>query len=191
MAHRHNIVSANERNSRKIDFFHTIRPIYFFSRVAGLMPFSLVRRANGEVRDIRVGAFDCLWFLVSIFLYLWLAFMCYQNVQLRKDANKSYIMILVSNVRVIFGLMVGVIAIGMDMYNRSRFIDIFKRFTVFDTEVNTSIFFFETKFVHRLYVWSCRKNQNAALSLCQCRLIYTCACECIHVHQSVCETVVV
>lgn len=119
----------------KIDFAYSFRPNYLFSRIFGLMPFSIAYDSS-RVQVPRVGALDGCWFVISICLYILLAVIAYQNIILPKDSH-SYLTILGDSATLILGLIIGALMIGMDMYNRFKIIGIWQMFKTFDEEVNT------------------------------------------------------
>lgn len=83
--------------SKKINFAYSLLPIYYFSRAIGLLPFSIIRDANGKVQKTRVSAFDFFWFVTSICLYLFLASFCYRTMETPKNPNESLILIIGDN----------------------------------------------------------------------------------------------
>lgn len=124
---------------KKCDFFYTLQPIYLFSRVFGSMPFSLNRNLKGEIQGARISVFDFSWFAISMSFYLSMLYIYLQDVQLPRDSNESYILILGDKIRQIVGLIVAVFIICMDMLNRYRIVEIFHKFMSFDVEVNIII----------------------------------------------------
>lgn len=116
-------------------FAYSFRPIHYFSRAFGLLPFSVALDSNGNIQKARVSLFDALWFVISISLYLIMAFICYQNIKLPQDQNVSYILATGDAMFLIAGLIYGAIIITIDMFNRFRIIDILRMFTAFDSEV--------------------------------------------------------
>lgn len=132
------VVKKNSR-SRAINFSTSLLPAYFFSRVIGLIPFSIVRDSNGDAHTARINLFDLLWFIFSILLYLFLAFYRYSYMDIPQDASKSYILVIGDSLLLIFGIIYGALMIVMDMFNRNRLVDILKKFTIFDKEVNLLI----------------------------------------------------
>lgn len=121
--------------SKKTNFLHVVRTILIFSRIFGLLPFSIILDSNGKVRRARVNIFDFLWFLISICIYLLIAYCYYQNTIPPKPHSKSYILIGLSYVRLITGLIFGAAIIVVDMLNRSKLISMFKKIMFFDIEV--------------------------------------------------------
>lgn len=123
-------------HSRKINFSLTMMPAYFFSRVIGLLPFSIVRNSNGEPQAARVNVFDFLWLIISMSLFLLMAFYIYSDVEIPPGSSDSYVLIVGDSAFIIFGMIYGALIIAMDMFNRNRLVDLLKKFIDFDNEVN-------------------------------------------------------
>lgn len=120
---------------KQIDYVYSFRPIIHLSRIFGLMPFSITYNFDDKTHEIRVEIFDCIWFVISICLYISLAIFQYDNIILPKNTNSSYLMILGDYVILIMGLIVGAMTIGADMYNRYKILNILEMFNTFDKEV--------------------------------------------------------
>ena len=129
-------LAQNKKNpSKKYNLIYGLLPVYFFSRAIGLLPFSIVCNSTGKVQCARVRAFDFIWFVFSIGLYISMALFIYQAMVIPKDPNESVILIIGDNLLLISGLASAVIFILIDMFNRNRLVGILKNLTVFDDEV--------------------------------------------------------
>lgn len=126
---------SKKNPSKKYNFIYGLLPVYFFSRAIGLLPFSIVCNSNGKVQCARVRAFDFIWFIFSIGIYIFMAAFIYQSMEIPKDPNESVILIIGDNLLLISGFVSGVIFILIDMFNRNRLVGILKNLTVFDDEV--------------------------------------------------------
>lgn len=83
----------------KICFSYGFRPIYYFSRVIGLMPYSMVYNLNGEIQDHRIYIRDGLWLVTSISLYISVILHVFRDMKLPQDPNSTlYIFILGNNI---------------------------------------------------------------------------------------------
>lgn len=123
-------------HSKRLDFAFIYRPVYYCSRIFGLMPFSIDYDSNGAVRGPRVRTLDCLWFITAICLYIYFAIKSYRSIILPKKHDSSvYLIILSDYLLLILGLLVGAIIICMDMYNRFKIVEIMELFNTFDREV--------------------------------------------------------
>ena len=72
-------ISNNKTNkikpqAKKLNFMDSFRPVYYFSRIFGLLPFSFIYDSNGDVQKTKITKFDGLWFLISMFVYVLMSF---------------------------------------------------------------------------------------------------------------------
>lgn len=129
--------SKKTKSPNKRDGVNCLRPIYYFSRILGLLSFSIIRDMNGEIQNIRVHLFDLLWFMVSICVFLILIIMACISVDLPQKTNSTRLLIFGQRVHSILVLINAAIMIIMDMCNRFRILNIVQKFTTFDKEVST------------------------------------------------------
>lgn len=135
---------------KNIDYVYNIMPIHIISRIFGLVPFGIARSPNGEVEGARVNKFDILWFVVSILLYLFLAYSYIDTNELQFSSNESFILTAGDNVLIALGLVSAAVVIVMDMYNRSRIVEILKQFILFDKRVSLLKKPFSFKILHEI-----------------------------------------
>lgn len=121
--------------STKEGFSYSLKPIYFFSRAFGLLPFSVISNSKGEIQKAQVKVFDLVWFAISICVYLYCAQFYGSNLEIQDEQNDSYILDLGDSLILIIDLVAGAVTVALDMRNRSRFIDILKNLTSFDKKV--------------------------------------------------------
>lgn len=119
----------------KLNFEYCLRPIYFISRASGLLPFSIARDSNGTICAPRINTFDFLFFIVSISWYLFLTFASFRDIQFWPSLNKSHVLTVSNYSLLIMGLIFGALTITMDISNRTRLVDILKKFIIFDQNV--------------------------------------------------------
>lgn len=133
-----NRIKPNKNSSRSVhlNFMHSFRPIYYVSRCFGLMPFSIVSDLNGMALNPNVCAVDILWFITSISLYTILTVITYKNMGFAKAASVPFVLIFADDMILAIGLINAIILIILDMYNRSKLVDILKMFQIFDAEVS-------------------------------------------------------
>lgn len=126
-------------NSRKFNFFYSFRPIYYFARTFGFMPFTLVFNSNGSIQGPNVRIFDILWFIIAIAIYILSAIVVLQNTELAEIGSNIESAILKNTdfVLLVFMLFFGALIIVMDMYNRFKIFTIIKSINTFDEEVCT------------------------------------------------------
>lgn len=123
-------------NSKKLHFEYTFRPIYYISRVFGQMPFSFVRDSNGEIQVSKVGILDGIWCIVSILMYSGMAYSVYCSIEIPQDPSvNSSTLLKGDNLSILIEFILCLFMIGVDMFNRSKLVNILKDFTIFDEQV--------------------------------------------------------
>lgn len=126
-----------ENHSKELYFAHSSRPIYYISRMFGLMPFSVIYDLDGKAQEPRVSVLDILWFMISICLYMTLSFLTYQNIGDPKFPNIPLVLVFSDDIILLAGLAFGAAIAVMDFWNRSKFVEILKIFHTFDEEVKS------------------------------------------------------
>lgn len=123
---------------KKLDFAYSFEPIYYFSRLFGLMPFKIVRNTNGEIQiSPKVNRLDRLWFVVSICLYLYLVHILGQYIMFAKNMTRQQAILFIGDqLRLIFCLFFATLAIGADMRNRFKLVAILKKIIIIDKDVS-------------------------------------------------------
>lgn len=124
----------------KLNFEYCIRPIYYISRVSGLLPFSIARNSSGDIHAPQIKTFDFIFFIISIFWYLFLTFTSYRDIQHWPSLNKSHVLTVSNYSLLIVSLIFGALTITMDCWNRTRLVDIIKEFISFDQNVHYFVF---------------------------------------------------
>lgn len=129
--------SSLNLHPKKLDFVHSFEPIYYFSRFFGLMPFKIVRNTDGELLMPKVSRLDRLWFVVSICLYLYLVYILGQYIVLAKYMTRQQSILFIGDqLRLIFCLIFATVAIGTDMCNRFKLVDLLKKIVIIDKDVS-------------------------------------------------------
>ena len=122
---------------KKRDFAYSFLPIYYFSRLFGLMPYSIVYDSIGEIQTPRVRTIDGIWFIISICIYVLAAFTNFQSITSPKEMTMvSDALYFGHYMLLIEGLLVSAVSIGFDMHNRYKLVTILKAFICFDKEVS-------------------------------------------------------
>lgn len=121
---------------KKLNFAYSFLPVYYFSRVLGLMPYSFSWDSEGELQAPQVNLVDGIWFLLSICIYVLAAFTNFQTIILPKEMKIESALYFGHYALLIQGLVICAISIGMDMFNRNKLVAILKAFIEFDKEVN-------------------------------------------------------
>lgn len=125
---------SKNMKSEKVDFAYCFRPIYYFTRVWGMMPFSFTRDSNGELRGSKITKRDMLWLIVSIPVYLSVGLLNNFNLKILEDVKAT--MILGDHIVLVVNLLFGIFMIIMDLWNRYKIVNILIMFIIFDKEVS-------------------------------------------------------
>lgn len=107
---------------------HSFQLVYYFSRFAGLWPFTIAYDSNGSIKGARVHLFDILWFLVSISLYFESLYYAFDDMNSSHKSVTMYISHLPS-------LLFGPVGIVLNMFNRRSLANILNQFIIFDNKV--------------------------------------------------------
>lgn len=122
--------------SENHNFEYAVRPIYYFSRLFGLLSFSVVRNSIGEIHKPRVRIIDGLFFVIAICWYLALAYASSGNVTIMlENPRVSFILVFGDHLLLASGLIFGALCITMDMFNCTRLVEMLKKFNIFDRNV--------------------------------------------------------
>lgn len=125
----HDETNANVAQSKTFNFMDSFRPVYYVSRIFGLMPFSIICDINGEIQQSKITKFDGLWFVFSMCFHSLMAFFVQGFIETKLNYLLGYVF-------EIFGITYCVLSLAFNMYNRSKFIDIIREITAFDIEVS-------------------------------------------------------
>lgn len=134
-------ISFKKANAIRIDFAHSFRPIYYFSRVYGLMPFTISYNARGSINGLEVKLSDLLWFIATFTLNVTLALMISKDSLYLQDLNvMSNILSGGEYFLEIYCMIFNLLLIGMDMWMRTKLMEILQGITTFDEKVSQSSF---------------------------------------------------
>lgn len=132
----------------KIGVLQSFRPVYYFSRIFGLMPFSIACDTRRDIQKPQINVLDGVWFVCSMLIYISMAIISYKNMKLPQDTNKSsFILVLGDYLLLYVGLIYGALIILFDMLNRYKLVGILNKYITFDNEV--SLEFCQTHFPSR------------------------------------------
>lgn len=124
----HPSVGGNQAQEEKFNFAYSFRPVYYISRLFGLMSFSIIYDENGEVQKCAVTKFDAIWFVISLSMYFLMGFL----LQHYAISTAAFAM---GNIFGLLNFVFSFFAIVINMCNRCKVIEILKNITIFDEEV--------------------------------------------------------
>lgn len=138
--------SNNKHVRLKQTMFAGFRPLFCFSRITGLMPFSIVCNSNGEVQSCKVKVVDVVWFVISIcvciLLAIWNSYCLYSNI-----SHHSPAMIVLNATGPILSILCftfSALFYAINMWNRQKFLGILQNLERFDKEVSFNILYIES-----------------------------------------------
>lgn len=131
--------ASETADSAQLNFAHSFKSIYYFSRIFGFKPFTIVFDSNGKIQTARIRVLDAVWLVITIGLYLSSALHFMIIASHHTFPAKSAI--LVNCTRSIYMLrkLFNVLSIVMDMYNRYQMIEIVKKINTFDEKASIKL----------------------------------------------------
>lgn len=125
-------------HSRMPNFVEIFRPIYYFARFSGQLPFSIVRNPNGESFQPRVYKRDALWFVITLGIYAAVIIRTGYALTFEIDSNKTEYVLFMGNALLhIMTMTFGILKVIQDMCSRHKFVDMLNEFARFDQEVSS------------------------------------------------------
>lgn len=125
---------AQTNRQNALTFFQCIQPVYYVSRVFGFTPFSFKFDSNAVITGYEVKPLDLIWFVISFFNYLFMAFIAWNTIS-TPTLEVSIILVYGNNLLVIVGLIFGAFSVAFDMFNRQRLVNLMKNSITFDKKV--------------------------------------------------------
>lgn len=121
---------------RKVNFYDAIRPAFIVSRIFGLLPYTIHFDSNGDIERATVGAFNAIYFACSIAVILLFSYSLqaafYSKIPFSQDSAILYI---ADRLFGIYGFVMWLLFVVLDMLNRNRLTKIFKKVIAFDDNV--------------------------------------------------------
>ena len=137
--HHRSQANTKTKLSKKYNFMYSFRPVYYFSRVYGLMPFTITFNSRGKIRGFEVGPFDILWFILTIVINLTLALLISKDTEFLRDTRSGSIILVGGDYSInIFSMIFNAVLIVTDMCLRHKLVDILKKINTFDEKVSRS-----------------------------------------------------
>lgn len=126
---------------KKFNFEHVFRPVYYFLRFSGQWSFSIFHDSNGTIQKACIGFSDALWTILLVCAYSAIVFSSYKKLMKGQEIFENRQRFVAENIFQIGSLVSGVFGIVLNVINRNKLVDIFKKFNTFDNEVSTRSLF--------------------------------------------------
>lgn len=128
----------NQKHVEHIHFARVFRPIHYFARAFGLMPFSIrLSDTQKEHFKPRISKFDGLWFVISVCFYATMAAHAFNGrTFLPHESSDLNVIGLGNHLLRSMILVFGIFALFFDMHNRYKLVNILNDFTHFDQEAS-------------------------------------------------------
>lgn len=120
-------------SSSKLSFEHAFRPVYNFTRIFGLWPFSFIQDSHGSIQRTRIKFLDILRSILKIILDLTLIFITYRTLTQETYLNDAHLAML--NIYKISSLLTGIFGIAFHLIIRNELLGILVKFNTFENEV--------------------------------------------------------
>lgn len=122
---------------------HSFRPIYYFNRVYGFLPFTIIYNSRGTVHGHAVETHDILWLGISITINLMLAFLISKDTEFLQDSKDGSIILVGGDYLAhIFTMIFDTILIGTDLCIRYKLVNVLKKINNFDEKVSQFFYIF-------------------------------------------------
>lgn len=141
MNNQHQMAVKRDYSEKLRNIVYSYQPIYYVSRIFGLLPFSLTYESSGEIKMPKITKFDGIWFVISIAIYLVFPKVILLSIDIQTSPSVP-ILILGHKLLLIVGLIYAAIIICENMCSRFKFVKILKIFTAFDNEASQELWFF-------------------------------------------------
>lgn len=135
--HRRTETITTKRLPKKLNFMYSFRPVYYYSRVCGFMPFTITYKSCGAIHGLKVERLDILWFGVSILINVTLAFMISKDTEyLHETKNGSIILMGGDYLLQVSSMIFDAVFICTDLCIRYKMVDILRKINTFDEQVS-------------------------------------------------------
>lgn len=131
---------SSSPTSKKLDFVYSFQPIYYFSRIFGFIPYSIIFHSNGAIQTARIKVTDVLWSMLFVSLNLLFAIQFILFFGREGFLDESITLTYDTKSIVFLRKLCNCIGIAYNLLNRFKFIEILKNINTFDKKVSQSMF---------------------------------------------------
>lgn len=125
----------NREASEKQNFSHCFRPIYYFARVAGQMPFTITSCRNGATVAAKFNICDFIWLAISLGIHIYFIHWTFKEFESYKILSADDVLAIFNLTMWIANFFLGIFFMVLDAYNRLKIVEMLNKITMFDQEV--------------------------------------------------------
>lgn len=130
------MIQHDECSSEQRNIAICFRPIYYFARICGQMPFTITYHANAAIYTAKFHARDFIWSTVSLCIQISLIRLAVDLMTSPQHPKIISSTLYFCNLTVWFiTLLFAISMMVLDAHNRSKIVDLLQKFTDFDQEV--------------------------------------------------------
>lgn len=130
------MAECNENASKKLNFAYCFRPIHYFARVGGQMPFTITYSANGATVGAKVYKRDLIWSTISLCIHIFFIYDAIEDFKSIGHSTTNMTPLVVCNLSMyIISLLFGISVMALDFANRFKIVKMLHEITIFDKEV--------------------------------------------------------
>lgn len=125
----------------QLNFTFGFRPIYYFARICGQMPFTIIyHRSNGAIVGTKFFKCDFIWSAISLCMQIAFIRFAMDLLTSPRDPNQISATLHFCNIIIWFlTVLFGISMMVLDTHNRWKIVGILKEFVHFDNEVDPLI----------------------------------------------------
>lgn len=131
------MIQLDEDISDKLNFTFCFRPIYYFARICGQMPFTIIYHCkNGTIVGTKFSKFDFIWCAISLCVQFSFIRLAIDLLTSPRDPNQLSSTLYFCNLSIyLITILFGISMMALDTRNRLKIVGILKEFVHFDEEV--------------------------------------------------------
>lgn len=117
------------------NFYDHIKPVIIASRIFGFFPFIVRFGPNGNIEAAKIRLVDVIWFIVFLFINLTSSYFVLTASPNYASTAESTVLHLSDWFFDIYGVIVLLILVSLDMFNRNRLVNVLNDILMFDQKV--------------------------------------------------------
>lgn len=128
-------IAVDAHRSKTMNFAYCFRPVYYFSRIFGFTPYTIIYDSNGRIQVPKIRVLDIIWLILSIFAQILSPILYTRNEKFSIYHINLAILIRADAIIIAVRTIFNISAIVMDMCNRYKLVETLKKLDDFDDHV--------------------------------------------------------